>query len=90
MVWCDQLVDSSGAPFAGARSGKKTQVAQFSQFDVVRLKFGLPEYAIPAGSDAAVLEVFPAGYEIEVTDREGRTLYLGSAADDELEPLPVR
>lgn len=62
-------------------------VTRFSQFDVVRLKFGVPEYAIPPGSDAVVLEVFPAGYAIEVTDREGRTLYLGAAVDDDLEPL---
>lgn len=60
-------------------------MAQFSQFDVVRLKFGLPEYEIPPGSDAAVLGVYPAGYEIEVTDAEGRTRYLGSAVDDDLE-----
>jgi hypothetical protein len=62
-------------------------VAQFAQFDVVRLKFGVPEYEIPAGSDAAVLGVFPGGYEIEVTDEHGDTLYLGRAADDELEPI---
>lgn len=60
-------------------------MAQFSQFDVVRLKFGLPEFAIPPGSDAAVLGVYPAGYEIEVTDGQGRTLYLGGAVDDDLE-----
>jgi hypothetical protein len=62
-------------------------MSQFHQFDVVRLKFGLPEYEIPAGSDAAVLAVFPGGYEIEVTDRLGDTLYLGRAVDDELEPI---
>ncbi len=62
-------------------------MAQFSQFDVVRLKFGLPEYEIPAGSGAAVLEVFPGGYEIEVTDSVGETLYLGRAAEDELEAI---
>lgn len=62
-------------------------MSQFAQFDAVRLKFGLPEYAIPAGSGAAVLEVYPEGYEIEVTDAHGDTLYLGSAAEDELEPL---
>ena len=60
-------------------------MTRFSQFDVVRLKFGRPEFAIPPGSDAAVLGVYPAGYEIEVTDDQGRTLYLGSAAHDELE-----
>jgi len=63
-------------------------MTRFSQFDVVRLRFGLPEYAIPPGSDAAVLAVYPAGYEIEVTDDQGRTLYLGGAVDGDLEPGP--
>jgi hypothetical protein len=67
--------------------GKKTLVTRFTQFDVVRLRFGMPEYSIPPGSEAAVLDVFPAGYEIEVVNAIGDTLYLGGADDSDLEPL---
>ena len=60
---------------------------RFVQFDVVKLKFGLPEYGIAPGTEAAVLEVYPFGYEIEIDDADGRMRYTGSALDDDLEPL---
>lgn len=59
---------------------------RFAQFDVVRLKAGVPEYDIPPGTTAAVLEVYPHGYEIEVDDAEGRLRYTGRVDEDDIEP----
>ena len=52
------------------------------QFDTVRLKYGLPDEGIPPGTLATVLDVYEqptSGYEIEVVDDEGRTIFWGSA-----------
>jgi hypothetical protein len=58
------------------------------QFDTVRLKFGLPDHGITPGTLAAVLDVYDEptpGYEIEVVDGEGRTLFWGSVKPDQVE-----
>jgi hypothetical protein len=59
------------------------------KYDTVRLKHGLPDEGLPAGTLAAVLEVYdePApGYEIEVLSGDGRTIFLGSVGPDQVEP----
>ena len=58
------------------------------QFDVVRLKYGLPEEGLPAGTEAVVLDVYDKpvpGYEIEVSDESGLTVFLGGVRADEVE-----
>jgi hypothetical protein len=59
------------------------------QFEVVRLRHGLPEEGLPAGTEAVVLDVYdePPGYEIEVVDDQGRTLYWGSVPPDQVEQI---
>ncbi|MBM7773968.1 hypothetical protein JOD54_004172 [Actinokineospora baliensis] len=62
---------------------------RFELFDLVRIKQGRPDEGLQAGTCGTVVVVFDApvpGYEIEVADENGRTLYLGSFAPDELEP----
>jgi hypothetical protein len=55
----------------------------------VRLRYGLPEAGLPAGTLAAVLDVYDEptpGYEIEVVGTDGRTIFLGSVGPDQVEP----
>ena len=50
-------------------------------FDVVRVPAGLPEYGVPAGARAVILEVHDdphLAYEIEVVDDDGRTVFTGA------------
>ena len=68
-----------------AGRGKNEVVARFMRFDVVRLRHGVSEFGIPPGTEAEVLDVYPAGYEVEVIDDNGRMLYVGPAADSDLE-----
>jgi hypothetical protein len=59
------------------------------QFDTVRLKHGLPDEGLPAGTLAAVVDVYEEptpGYEIEVVGDDGRTIFLGSVGVDQVEP----
>jgi hypothetical protein len=59
------------------------------QYDTVRLKHGLPDEGLPAGTLAAVLEVYEEptpGYEIEVVGGDGRTIFCGSIGADKVEP----
>jgi hypothetical protein len=59
------------------------------QYDTVRLRHGLPEEGLPAGTLAAVLDVYDEptpGYEIEVVGTDGRTIFLGSVDPDQVEP----
>jgi hypothetical protein len=59
------------------------------QFDTVRLKYGLREAGIPPDSVATVVDVYEGptpGYEIEIVDSNGRTLFLGSVTPDQIEP----
>ncbi|GAA2998330.1 DUF4926 domain-containing protein [Actinokineospora diospyrosa] len=61
----------------------------FALFDLVRVKNGRPQEGLAAGACGTVVVVFEApvpGYEIEVADENGRTLYQGSFAPEELEP----
>jgi hypothetical protein len=55
--------------------------------DVVRLKYGLPDEGLPPGTEATVLDVYetPPGYEIEVSDDQGRALFIGSVTPDQVE-----
>ena len=56
--------------------------------DVVRIPAGLPEHGVPAGSRAVILEVYVSpqlAYEIEVVDREGRTLFTGAVEPGRIE-----
>ena len=58
------------------------------QFDTVRLKHGLPAEGLPAGTLAAVVDVYhepTTGYEIEVVGADGRTIFLGSVEADQVE-----
>ena len=59
------------------------------QFDVVRLAEGLPDEGLPPGTQATVLEVYtdPPGYEVEVVDDNGETLFLGSVEPDQVEAI---
>jgi hypothetical protein len=60
----------------------------------------LPQYAVvrfvtdryeaegaPRGAVGTILEIYdaPPGYEVEVSDNEGRTLFLGGVKRDEVE-----
>lgn len=61
----------------------------YAELDVVRLVRGVPEAGIPAGTLAVVLEVSTEPelhYEIEVADRDGRTIFQGSATPEDLAP----
>ena len=51
-----------------------------SAFDVVTVPAGLPEYGVPAGATATVIDVYetPPGVEIEVVDDQGRTIFSGA------------
>ena len=59
------------------------------QFDVVRLTDGLPDQGLPPGTQATVLDVYtdPPGYEIEVVDDDGETLFLGGVESHQVEPI---
>jgi len=50
-------------------------------FAVVRLLSGVPEYGVPPGALAVVLEVHYEpyeAYEVEVADEAGRTVFAGT------------
>jgi hypothetical protein len=50
-------------------------------FDVVVLPAGLPQFGVPPGSRAVVIEIHQDPYEafeIEVVDDNGQTLYSGA------------
>ncbi|MFI5707516.1 DUF4926 domain-containing protein [Kribbella sp. NPDC051620] len=56
--------------------------------DVVRIPAGLPEEGVPAGSRAVILDVYVShyfAYEVEVVDREGRTLFTGAVEPERIE-----
>ena len=40
----------------------------------------------PIGSRGTIIEVYGDGYEVEVCDSTGRTLFLGAVADRDIEP----
>lgn len=55
-------------------------------FDVVTVPTGLPEFGIPAGATATVIDVYdtPPGVEIEVVDDQGRTIFSGAVSEQGL------
>jgi hypothetical protein len=57
--------------------------------DVVRFRKSLDDHGIAAGTRGVVLEVHDApslAYEVEVTDGDGRTVFLGAVDPELLEP----
>ncbi len=57
-------------------------------FDTVRIPAGIPERSVPAGCLATILDVYTApipGYEIEVVDTSGRTLFVGGVEASQVE-----
>jgi hypothetical protein len=42
----------------------------------------------PRGAVGTILEVYPDGYEVDVSDRAGRTLFLGAVLDADVEGVP--
>jgi hypothetical protein len=67
--------------------------SRFALFDVITLPEGISGSGVPPGARGTVLDVYeePAlAYEIEVTDEEGRTLFLGAVDAIYVEPdIPV-
>lgn len=68
------------------------------EFASVRLKRGIPSYAIPIGTRGTVVMVHdadPPGYEVEFFDDEGNTIrdsktqeFTFTLKDDDLEVIP--
>lgn len=57
---------------------------------LVRLPRGIPDHGIPAGSIATILDVYEEpslGYEIEVSDDSGRSLFAGGISAADVEPF---
>lgn len=55
-------------------------------FDVVSLKHDFPEYGLKKGQKGTILEVYnKKDVEIEFSDSNGITIYLGSFCKDNLE-----
>ena len=56
---------------------------------LVRLPRGIPEHGIPAGAIATILDVYEKpslAYEIEVSDGDGHSLFVGVILASEVEP----
>jgi hypothetical protein len=58
------------------------------EYDVVRLRRGLPEHGLVAGAVGAIVMVYddPPAYEVEFCDESGVTLALVTLREEELEP----
>lgn len=55
-------------------------------FDVVSLKYEFPEYGLKKGQKGTILEVYDEKhFEIEFSDNNGITIYLGLFCNDNLE-----
>jgi hypothetical protein len=60
----------------------------FQPLDVVRLKNGLSDHDLPAGTKAVILEASDLPephYQIEVADRSGRAIFIGAVTADQVE-----
>jgi len=60
----------------------------FSEYQVVRLKRTM--HAVPAGAIGAIVMAYdsvPPGYEVEFTDRDGRTIALLTLQEEDLEDV---
>lgn len=63
---------------------------KFKEFDVVRLRKGLPEEGIDIGAPVVILAVEHSPYlhyEVEISDQDGRTLFQGALLPDDIEDL---
>lgn len=60
----------------------------FSELDVVRLKYDLPEERLAAGMTGTIVLVHnakPPAYEVEFADEHGRTIAMLALPEDALE-----
>lgn len=62
----------------------------FSEYEIVRLRNNIPEWNLQAGAIGVVLLIYdepnlPKAYEVEFTDKEGRTLALLTLLEQDLE-----
>lgn len=54
-------------------------------YDVVALKYDFPEYGLTKGQEGTILEVYnEKNVEVEFSDNNGVTIYLGSFCKDNL------
>ena len=71
-----------------APDGTLRKVQEIQEYDVVRLRRDLPQVGLAQGTEGTVVNMLNndgEAFEVEVVDRDGSTLFLGTLSADDLE-----